>query len=158
MVSSYETWGSALWICNRSTKAPVSSVQGRCATSKPTDIFHVESLQAGINGVENVLSTETAIIGVSVLFLQHVLVHTDTLETSNQSAIKEQEAGIRKRYLFPVSRDGTKQLCRNYNLVSRQIKFLDSLAGDDLADAVRVDVGRIEKVDTGVVGGLDQGE
>lgn len=47
---------------------------------KRTNILHIESLQTSIDGVEDVLSTKTAVVCMSVLLLQHVLFHTDTLE------------------------------------------------------------------------------
>lgn len=65
---------------------------------------------------------------------------------------------VMSTYLFPVPRDSAEQLGRYYNLVSWEIELLDSFTGNDLAHTIRVDVGRVEKVDTAVVGGLDKGE
>lgn len=52
----------------------------RRARSERTDVLYIESLQTGVDRVKNVLSAQTAVVGMSVLLFQNVLFHSDTLQ------------------------------------------------------------------------------
>lgn len=61
-------------------------------------------------------------------------------------------------HLLPITSNSTEKLGRYDNLISGQVELLDGLAGDDLADTVRVDIRGVKEVDAGIVGSLDEGE
>jgi hypothetical protein len=119
-----------------------------------TDVFHVQTLQTGINSVKDMLSTESVVVGVMVLLFQDILVDSDALTHKVSNRISYPKA----THLFPVPSNRPEQLCRDHNLIPWQVELLDGFAGNDLADTVRVDVGRVEEVDAGVVGSLDERE
>jgi hypothetical protein len=119
-----------------------------------TNVFYIQALQTGINRIEDVLSTEPVVVGVMVLLFQNILVDSDTLNRKSAICISSPMT----THLFPIPSNRPEQLCRNHNLIPWQVELLDSFAGNDLADTVRVDVGGIEEVDAGVVGSLNKGE